>query len=313
MRQTHLSTLLRTVVPQYFTQVASGEEAEKEQRYTDTVLRLDPILAMLPKKGGSDDDAFITETPDWWPSKHVRILPSDLRTELIDAVGVLPRDANGWREFLANTFDLVAAGGCCGLKDMAAKIRPLSFELRSDSEVPFRGVESFEDAVIFQDWVWHECCKLADDRSWPWQVHTGTTTLQDSCPLPLESTIKRYRNVKWVLLHCWPYLSECGFLARSHPNVWVDTCWLPLLNPHFFRQAIQEWIQYVPLSKIHCGHDAHSVEEAAGSSLITREILGEILYEQWTSSGLTEEEILRIARDILHNNAVRVYRIGKVV
>ena len=314
MEQTFLSELLRTVIPQYYTLTASDEEAEKERGFTNTLLRLDPILTMFPKKGGSDDDAFISENPDWWASAHVPIVaPKDWRDEVIEVAGIVPRDAASWRAFLGKIFEVVAAGGCCGLKDMAAKMRPLEFAVRSDAEVPFDGVESFEDAVVLQDWIWHECCKLASDLNWPWQVHTGTTTLQDSSPLPLEPTIKRYPKVKWVMLHCWPYLSETGFLARRYHNVWVDTCWLPLLNPHFFRQAILEWIQYVPLNKIHCGHDAHSVEAAAGSSLFMREILEEILPEQWAKSGLTKAEMMGIARDLLHNNAVDVYKVGERV
>lgn len=232
---------------------------------------------------------------------------------VISVAGIVPRDAAGWRAFLARTFEVIAAGGCRGLKDMAAKIRKLRFEVRSDSEVSFDGVDSLEEAMIFQDWLWHELCKLASDYKWPWQVHTGTTTLLDSNPLPLEPAIERYPNVKWVMIHCWPYLSETGYLARQHRNVWVDVCWLPMLNPHFFRRAIMEWLQYVPHHKIHCGHDAHSVEVAAGSSLVMREILEEILTQHWANSGLTEDEVMGIAHDLLHNNAVDVYRVGQRV
>lgn len=62
LEQTFLSELLRTVVPQYYTVEASAEEAEKERGFTSTLLRLAPILTMFPKKGGSDDDAFIAAT-----------------------------------------------------------------------------------------------------------------------------------------------------------------------------------------------------------------------------------------------------------
>ena len=41
-----------------------------------------------------------------------------------------------------------------------------------------------------------------------------------------------------------------------------------------------EWTQFVPLSRIHCEHDAHSLEEAVGSALVVREILDEILPDQ---------------------------------
>lgn len=81
MKQTHQSHLLRTVAPQYYTLVESAREAAREKTFTNTLLRLDPILTMFPKKGGTDDDAFITQTPTWWKSRHVPIMPKEWRDE----------------------------------------------------------------------------------------------------------------------------------------------------------------------------------------------------------------------------------------
>jgi hypothetical protein len=86
--------------------------------------------------------------------------------------------------------------------------------------------------------------------------------------------------MKIVMIHCWPYLREAGWLAKFHSNVYIDTCWQPVLNPAFFREALATWWNYVPLHKITCGHDSTTVEMACGSALFTREILAESLSER---------------------------------
>ena len=89
------------------------------------------------------------------------------------------------------------------------------------------------------------------------------------------------------MIHCWPFLEEAGTLARQNPNIYIDTCWQPILNPAFFRTAIEQWWNYVPSHKITCGHDATTVEMAVGSSLFTREILSDVIQEQKKRFGIT--------------------------
>ena len=71
------------------------------------------------------------------------------------------------------------------------------------------------------------------------------------------------------------------------------------------------WINYVPFHKIMLAHDSTHVEMAAGSSLFTREILAESLLHQQKSLGISAAELRSCAADMLQNNAVRLYGIGK--
>lgn len=115
-----------------------------------------------------------------------------------------------------------------------------------------------------------------------------------------------------VMIHCWPFFKEAAFLAKLIPNIHVDTCWLPVLNPEFLKEAFNTWFNYVPTHKIMLGHDSTHVEMAAGSSLFTREILTESLVAQQKKLKMSDASIVDTAADMLQNNAVRLYKIGKL-
>jgi len=119
--------------------------------------------------------------------------------------------------------------------------------------------------------------------------------------------------MKIVMLHCWPFFKEAAFLAKNKPNFYIDTCWLPVLSPNFFSEALDTYLTYVPYHKLMLDHDSTSVEMAAGSSLFTREILTEKLLEQQKKLKLNTEELRAIALDMLHNNSVKLYGIGQEI
>jgi hypothetical protein len=236
---------------------------------------------------------------------------SPRRDGLARIAGVEPKDATTWRAFIAGLFDLAAAHQAGGIKQLQAYTRPLEYLPRQDNEVVWSGDLSAGQVRIFQDWVMHECCKQANDRSWIHQVHVGTNNITESSPMPLGPLAQRYPHMKIVMLHCWPFLREAGWLAKYHQNIYITTCWQPVLNPAFFLEAMTGWLNYVPIHKLTCDHDSTSVEMAVGSSLFTREILGEALRERSAHLGMTERDLTGIALDMLHNNMVAIYGIGK--
>jgi hypothetical protein len=200
-----------------------------------------------------------------------------------------PADAASWRTFLRNIFDRAAAQGALGIKQLQAYRRNLDYQPRADGDLRWSGQRTPAETTVFQDWVMHECCRLADERGWPHQVHVGTNNLPQSDPLPLGPLARRYPNMKIVMIHCWPYLREAGWLAKFHSNVYIDTCWQPVLNPAFFREGLAIWWNYVPHHKITCGHDSTTLEMACGSALFTREILAESLSERKLNMGAKRE------------------------
>ena len=285
MRKAHFSELIRPVHPEYYIQEDAPESSRQEHSFTHTILRIDPFL-------------------DLWKIKSPR------RDALSKIAGIEPADAQSWREFITRIFDLAAKNHTTGIKQLQAYRRSLDYQPRTDSEVNFRGDLNESEITCFQDWVMHECCKQVHERNWAHQVHVGTNNIVHSSPMPMEALANRYPQMNIVMIHCWPFLKEAGWLAKELPNMYIDTCWLPVLNPSFFREALDTWLNYVPLHKIMLAHDSTTVEMATGSSLFTREILGEALLIQQRMLQLSVGELRMYAADMLHNNAVRLYKIG---
>lgn len=288
MKSAAFSGLIRPVHPLYYWRAENAAAAAAERAYCGTILRIDPLVRM-------------------WREK------CPARDELAQATGVDPVDVRSWREFIGRICDRAAANGGTGIKQLQAYSRDLDFSVVDGKNVRFRGELDETQQRAFGDWVVHECCRQAHDRGWPHQVHVGTNNLTESGPLPLEALARRYPKMNVVMLHCWPFLSESGYLAKMCPNMFADTCWQPILNPEFLHRSFMEWLGYVPLHKIMCSQDATSVEMAVGSSQYQKEML---LFEiEGECGGMSLDQGARrgAALALLHNNAVRVYGVGEAV
>lgn len=282
MQKANLRWVIRPVHPEYYYRDGSPAHVSAEAKLIRTVLRIDPLLQF------------------WKPH-------SPRREALARDVGVDPADAASWRRFLDVIVEKAAQAGAVGIKQLQAYTRSLDYEPRADASIRFRGDLTSVEVKAFQDWVVHECCKRAHDRRWPHQIHVGTHNLPHSSPLPLADLAARYRSMPIVQLHCWPYLREAGWLAWLHPNVYTDTCWLPVLNPAYLHEALDGWIGLVPAHKIMCGHDATSMEMAVGSSMAVRQVLHDVLSRRVEDGILTERQARDVAEGCLHGNAARLY------
>jgi hypothetical protein len=199
MKIANFSELIRPVHPEFYVQESTPQTKQQELSFTHTILRIDPLL-------------------DLWKEQSPR------RDSLSHIAGIEPADANSWREFIRRIFDLAAKNHSTGIKQLQAYSRSLDFQPRTDLEVTFRGELSGKEIICFQDWVVHECCRQAHERNWVHQVHVGTNNISNSSPLPLEELARRYPQMNIVMIHCWPFLKEAGWLAKFVPNMYIDTC-----------------------------------------------------------------------------------------
>ncbi len=288
MTKANFSNLVRPVHPEYYFKKESDQSAKEEASFTRTVLRIDPFL-------------------DLWK-------PNDKRREALSGLaGIEPADASSFRKFIGRMFDVAGENNAVGIKQLQAYFRSFNFLERKDSEVVFRGDLTPEQIIVFQDWVMHECCRQANERNWIHQVHVGTHNLEHSSPLPLENLSRKYGRMKIVMIHCWPFIKEAGWLAKMRPNMYIDANWLNVLNPAFLNEALNTWMGYVPSHKLMLSNDSTHVEMATGSSLFTREIVSERLYAQNKVLKLPVDILRKISADLLNNNAVQLYGFGKEV
>lgn len=164
-------------------------------------------------------------------------------------------------------------------------------------------------AMVVQDYILRRILEEADSRGLPYQIHTGMTTLADSNPALLEPQIRHYRNVRFVLLHAYPFLPEAAYLARNHPNVWVDTSWLALQSPDILRNALIEYVGMVPAARITASIDATSLEEYTGGLSVTRDMLCDVLSEKVERGCLSVADAMQIGERVLAGNAKALYRL----
>jgi hypothetical protein len=281
MKQASFRGLIRPVHPEFYRQQESEQTAAAEARLMRTVMRIDPFLE------------FTTGPPE-------------RRKRMVELANIEPADASSWRSFLDYWFDQAVRGSAVGIKQLQAYRRNLEFPVRRDDEIRWSDTSESETRKR-QDWIVQESCRRAHERGWAHQVHVGTHNLPHSSPMPLAALARRYTRMKVVMIHCWPFLEEAGTLARQVANIYIDTCWQPILNPQFYRTAMSQWWNYVPTHKITCGHDATTVEMAAGSSLYTRAILVDVLREQTRHGGFSVRQIRKAAQQVLHDNAAELY------
>jgi uncharacterized protein len=140
----------------------------------------------------------------------------------------------------------------------------------------------------------------------PVQVHCGfgdsDLHLWRADPGYLKPLIERFRETPFVLLHCYPFVREAGWLAHVYANVWFD---LSLTIPHVSRPAeqVREALELAPVSKLLYASDAARTPELyfLGAKW-WREALAEVL-----SEALPPEEAVEAGRAILRDNALALY------
>jgi uncharacterized protein len=142
----------------------------------------------------------------------------------------------------------------------------------------------------------------------PLQVHTGfgdgDLFLPTANPALLKPLIERFRETPFVLLHCYPYVREAGWLAHVYGNVWFD---LSLTIPHVSRPAemVRQALELAPVSKLLYASDAARTPELYYlAAKWWREALAEVLAEALPAADAEEA-----GRAILRENALSLYRL----
>ena len=150
------------------------------------------------------------------------------------------------------------------------------------------------------------------DQGLPMQVHTGfgdrDIALRRADPSLLQPLLAAV-DVPVVLLHCWPYHRQAGWLAGVYPPVYVDA---GLTIAQVGAQAgnvLAECLELAPFTKVLFSTDAYRLPELylAGAAQF-RHSLGMVL-DGWVADGaMAGDDAERVARLVGAENATRVYR-----
>ena len=296
MEKTGTDSLLKPVHPEFFLSDSLKENAG-ELRYSIPIMRIDSLV------GFQHDEKIL----DFAGVER--------------AAGFAIKNSSNLDEMITWFFGICATFQVCSLKQLEAYSRPLSV-LDCTREEMSKALDTLiaaradgalakyrDEALIVQNYILRRILEEANFRSLPYQIHTGMTNLSQSNPAQLESMIQKYRNISFVLLHAYPFISEASYLARTNPNVWVDTSWLVLQSPEILQIALKEYIGMVPADRIFSSIDSISLEEYTGGIALTRSILIDVLTEKVESDFLDIEEVLYISERILGGNCKQLHRL----
>jgi hypothetical protein len=142
----------------------------------------------------------------------------------------------------------------------------------------------------------------------PVQVHCGfgdsDLYLPRADPTHLKPLLEEFRDTSFVLLHCYPFVREAGWLAHVYGNVYFD---LSLTIPHVSRpaEALREALELAPVTKLLYASDAARTPELYYlAAKWWREALTAVLPEVYA------DDAEWAARRILRENARELYGVA---
>ena len=117
-----------------------------------------------------------------------------------------------------------------------------------------------------------------------------------------------FRAVPLVLLHCYPFHRQAGYLASIYPNVYVDLgLTIPIVGPGAAR-VLAETLELCPTRQLLASTDGHMEPEFQWFAiLVWRWALAHVLGEYVAWDILAEDAAHEIARAALRENALRIY------
>ena len=175
----------------------------------------------------------------------------------------------------------------------------------------------YDEARPLQDWLIHHSLRAAEELDLTVVIHTGLQAggmnlIANSRPTLLSDLFLEYPRVRFDLFHAgFPYVRECGVLAKYFPNVWADLAWVHAISQAGTQQFLLDWLDYVPAGKINgFGADVWDVEMVWGALSLARETLPTVLAERVRRGHDTEEQAVDLARVMLREAPAECYRLG---
>jgi predicted TIM-barrel fold metal-dependent hydrolase len=215
--------------------------------------------------------------------------------------------------------------GIVGLKSIAAYRGGLQVERRTFDEANAvfprlkelagrHGHVRLSDRAML-DYLLRAAIEEAAAIEMPVQFHVAfgddDADLRTANPLHLRNllTDPAFRRVPFVLLHCYPYVREAGYLAALYAHVFVDVSLTMPLTAHGSTAAFSEVLELAPVSKVLFATDAHSMPELFyAGALHGRHALGHVLDRLVADQMISPAQAAEAAEDILWRNSSRLYR-----
>ncbi|WP_324785820.1 amidohydrolase family protein [Streptomyces sp. H51] len=222
--------------------------------------------------------------------------------------------------FVAAAWEAVRRPGVVAVKSVAAyrtgfdldPARPADAEVaRAAGRWLARGGR-LADPVLTRHLLW-----TAVDLGLPLQLHTGfgdnDLRMHRADPTHLTDWLHLTAGtVPVLLLHCWPYQRQAGYLSAVFEQVYLDVgLTLHHVGPARARAVLEEALEITPFRKLLYSSDACGLAEFYWlGALAFRRGLADLLQDRVDADELSLPDALRIARWAAADNARRIYRLS---
>ncbi|MER7012473.1 amidohydrolase family protein [Saccharopolyspora sp. NPDC000359] len=261
--------------------LSPAEMAPASGARVDEVVRLEAVLEDLARDG-----VGAAELPGRFPEV--------LAQRTVDAVGL--------KSIVAYRFGFDFDPG-----------RPSRTEVVAAADRWLRSGGRVDDPVLLRFSLW-----TGVDRGLPLQLHAGygdpDVELHRCDPLLLTRFIKLVEphGVDLLLLHCYPYHRNAGYLAQAFPHVHFDVGLA--VNHTGARSAavVAESLELAPFAKVLFSSDACGPPELHHlGALLWRRAMRTALGERVAADDWSTSDAIRVARMVGRDNARRVYRLDQ--
>lgn len=168
-------------------------------------------------------------------------------------------------------------------------------------------------------WLVHLGARLSAEMALPLQVHTGfgdpDVRLTTANPALLTDLLvaTEHTGARFMLLHCWPYMREAGYLANVFDHVYID---VGLAVPHTGARAhevIGELFELAPFASVCFSSDGYGLPELhfLGARLWRNAMAR--LVDDWVADGvLAVRDVESFANGLADGNARSAYPLPPV-
>jgi len=298
--------------------VVTARNATAEADYRSWTARLfgdARIDSLLVDEGGSG--ISLDELGAIVPVRLRRVARSDnfIRDLLVDE--------DSWAPFFRRyqaTLDAAITNGAIAIKSVIAyrtglDVQPVSeAEARRNFETSRGDVESSQKP--FRDFLLCHTMDVARERGLWIHIHAAVgdpdivyARANPALLYPLLHS-ERFRANQVVLIHGgWPWVGEAAAMVAILPNVYLDVSEGAIYGMPNVRQRIFEALEACPYTKILYGADGSVPEALWIVAKRYKAVLGRVLEELVAEGFCARREAYQVARCILSDNAVRLYRL----
>jgi uncharacterized protein len=168
--------------------------------------------------------------------------------------------------------------------------------------------------VILDEMLWL-ALRVATELALPVQFHTGygdpDLDMRLANPLHLRSILeaKELSGLRVVMLHCYPFVREAGYLASVYSGAYLDlSLTIPYTSVHAMRESVHHALHLAPVTKILFSTDAQRTPEVFWlAAKQGRSVIGHALEQTVIDGDLTMLEADWAAQRFLNANAKTLY------